>query len=239
VKKGVFLVATMGLVSGFVILTAGPAAAKCHVVQFSKSDYPVKEGDGKVTVTINRAIFAEGCSGTIDYNTIDGAARAPSDYKATSGKHDFTNPLEPTFSFDVPIEDDNAFEGEEKFSVHFKHTPSGTGSGFGPVEGTATVSIQDNDPSPTPPPPAGTSPKTSPTATATASPTATPTATTTPGSPLPLEEASPEESPTVAVDEKAAEEDGAPTGLIVAAIAFVLAAGAGVGLWFLRRTPAG
>lgn len=82
----------------------------------------------------------------------------------------------------------------------------------------------------------------SPTATATSSPTASPTASPA-KSPTGQSQAgsadpSPTESPTAAAKGGGkGGDDGVPAGLIVAAIALLMATGAGLWLWYLRETP--
>lgn len=120
---------------------------------------------------------------------------------------------------------------------------------------SVTVNPASSSPSPSPSPsPSQTKPTATPTRTSTNTPTPTPTPspsptqtptaspsnTLSPGSPLPFG-ASPTDSPSASPSPQAGSQDedgGAPVGLIVGIVALVLAAGAGVGLWLLRRTPA-
>lgn len=228
-KRLVSLLATLVMAGSLVLIIAHPSFAFCHIVGFSQSNYFVKEDVGSVSVTITRNIVGPGCTGYVEYTTSDDTAKAPADYTPTSGRHDFVNPTEASFTFTVPIKDDKNHEPTEQFKVSF------TGDNNGPSSGSATVTIEDNDPAPPPPPPPSPSPSPSP------SPEESPGPDASPEEPpeLPGQVAEPTPTPT-RTGTVAGEETGGgiPGGLLIAIIALLLAAGAGGGLWWLRRRSA-
>lgn len=240
-KKPLTLLATLVMSAGWTLILATPALAVCHLVAISANPNPAPE-DKNVKITVTRTIVGGGCTGNVEYRTQDGTAKAPSDYKSIPpSTFSFTNPTQSTFEFTVELVDDKTFEADENFEAHFKHTPTSPphlGDPSAVRSGSVVVTIKDNDPSPAPPP-AGTTPKASPTPTTTASPTAAPTTGASPGTPLVIAGSpTPTGSPTPLAGGKTPEKKGASTGLIIGGIAILLAAGAGVGLWFLRKTPA-
>jgi hypothetical protein len=103
--------------------------------------YETAEGDGKVTVTVERAGDLAGAF-SVDYATVDGTARAITDYAATSGTLHFA-PFETTKTFDVSIIDDAyAFEPNDVFFVQLSNPTGGAALGAEPV---GAVHIVNND----------------------------------------------------------------------------------------------
>lgn len=230
------VVLTLVLAGLLVAGTSDPSSAACHAFTVEVSPTTAPEGS-TVTVTVRRdgAFSPSG----VDVSTADGSAKVGQDYTEFKRRVEFTNETQQTFNAAISIKDDTTYDPDETFKLVLSNAG---GCAIPPNHppfsyGQAIVTIKDNDPAPaTQPPPGGTSPKASPTATGQASPT--PTADGSPGSPVPLEGASPEETPTTAKEAQPTDEDdGSPTGLIVAAIGILVAAGAGFGLWFLRKTP--
>ena len=108
-------------------------------VQFSSATYSVNENVPMVTVTITKSGATE-LNATVTYNTSDGSATQPADYTATAGSVTFL-PNQTTKTFDVLINDDGTFEGNEDFTVVLS-SPSGATLG---TPSSATVTIVDDD----------------------------------------------------------------------------------------------
>jgi hypothetical protein len=184
----------LGILSGIlivVVLPSTPAFAPCHVISFDGDPYSVGEGAGKVTITVSNG----GGQGTptVDYDTVNGTAKAGSDYVESSGTVQFVQG-DSEATFDIPIANDAADEPNEAFTVRLMN-PSNGGCNPAPFiqEDTATVTIQDNDekaivqptPTPTPTPTKASSPKPKPsTASASPSPTLASPSPTTSASPI-------------------------------------------------------
>ena len=210
-----------------VLVPAAPAFAPCHVISFDGDPYSVGEGAGKVTVTVSNG----GGQGTptVEYETVNGTAKAGSDYVSSSGTIQFVQG-DSDVTVDIGVTNDTADEPDETFTVRLKN-PSNGGCNPAPFiqEDTATVAIQDNDekaivqPTPTPTPTKTSSPKPKP-STASASP-----------SPIP---ASPSPRTTTTASPIAAADPG-DGGLTGGALAGIVAAtvvlGGGAAFWVRRR----
>ena len=221
-------VVALGLLIG--ALPIQRAVAACHVASFVGDPYSVDEGDAKVTITVSNNGGAG--SGTIDYKTVNGTAKAGQDYKATQGTLSYSEGTG-VMSFDVTIEDDNKNEQNETFRVQLSN-PQGC---FNTIqEDSATVTIEDDDalitlptptPTPTPTQTATKKPKPKPaTASATPSPStsATPSASTTPtatGTPL--------------AQVGDTEDGGIASGIVVAIVLVTLVFGGIAAFWVRRR----
>ena len=112
-------------------------------VQFSAANYSVNEGAGQLTITVTRIGSGDG---TVQYSTSNGTATAGADYTSASGILFFSG-NETSESFNVPILDDSAFEGNETINLSLSSkSPSLT---FGSPT-TAIVTIIDDDTVPAP-----------------------------------------------------------------------------------------
>lgn len=166
-------VVVAGAVAGL-LGPAGPAVAACHAFTVSVSPSTVNEG-GSVTVRVERD--ADVNPSAVRVRTVDGTAKAGSDYAAADRTVQFTEGT--TESFVVATTNDSAREGAETFRVELVEgsgagCPANPNFSYGPP---ATVTIRANDqPLPTSPPPATPRP--------TSRPTSAPT--TTSRSPLPV-----------------------------------------------------
>jgi hypothetical protein len=122
------------------------SAGKCHTstLQFSSATYSANEGDGHAVITVTRT-GAHDTSSTVDYATSDGTAMAGSDYTATSNTLTFAAG-EVSKTFDVPVNDDNVFEGNETLNLALS-APNGAGVALG-GQTTAVLTINDNDSQP-------------------------------------------------------------------------------------------
>ena len=213
-----------------VIMVARPAFAQCHIAAFTDDSVSVNENAGQVTLTVELLGGQPPCSGTVQYQTVNGTATAGSDYTARQGTLSFSAGDDRRESISVPIINDTADEPDERFTVRL----SG-GTGNISADDTATVTIADNDPAPPPatssPPPQG--PTAQPSETETPSPAASPSPSPTPSpSPSPT----PSETPTVQAA-PAADTGGSNTGAIAGIVA-ALAVLAGVGIWLIRKRAA-
>ncbi len=220
----------LGILSGIllvVVLPATPAFAPCHVITFDGDPYSAGEGAGKVTITVSNG----GGQGTptVDYDTVNGTAKAGSDYVKSSGTAQFVEG-DSDVTFDITITNDSADEPNEEFAVRLKNQSNG---GCNPApfiqEDTATVTIEDNDekaivqPTPTPTPTKTSSPKPKP-STASASPSPTPT------SPSPTPTTS--KSPIAAVQSG---DGGLSGGALAGIVAATVVLGGGAAFWVRRR----
>jgi len=126
------------------------STASTSSVQFSATQYVVNEGEGSVTLSINRLGNTSGAA-SVDYTTNDtagsgpcssatGAASSRCDYLALTGTVSFAAG-ETSKSISIPITDDSFVEGAETFSVTLT---SASGATLGPPF-SAAVTINDND----------------------------------------------------------------------------------------------
>jgi hypothetical protein len=167
VVNGVSTLATVDLTTGAVTgsqtinvpsnqLTGAMALGLGGQMSFSTNIAFVSEGDGKVTLTVNRTGGVG--SASIDYATADGNAVAGSDYSATSGTLTF-GPGDTSKTITIPIINDTVNEKPEAFVVNLSNPKLGS---FGDTT-TEYVAIVDDDPAPAPPPPPPPPDKTAPT----------------------------------------------------------------------------
>ena len=118
--------------------------------QFGAPTYSVNESDGKVTVEIEFQHALPGLTSggenetfSIEYETHDGTATAPEDYQARSGVLTFSHE-ETVKTIDVPIMDDDLYEGDEVFYILLKNPSEGTT--IGPASLCAITIIDDDEP---------------------------------------------------------------------------------------------
>ena len=74
------------------------------------------ESQGSATITVQRVGGSKGTV-SVQYDTIDGTARAGSDYTAVSGTMVF-EPGEAAKTFKIPVTADNTSEGEEDVNLN-------------------------------------------------------------------------------------------------------------------------
>ncbi len=117
-------------------------------VRFSASAYQAQENDDHATVTVQRAGRLDGTD-SVAYATADGSATAGQDYTATAGTLQF-GPGETSKSFDVPLQDDGAFEGPETVNLALSDPSRPSLHLVDPSQ--AVLTIDDNDVPPTEPP---------------------------------------------------------------------------------------
>jgi hypothetical protein len=122
------------------------------VVSFAAADVRVVEDQGWAEITVVRSGDIDVVFSELLYETRDVTATATVDYKPTADVLYF-RPNESAKTFRVPLIDDVASEGDERFTV-VMFTPEGEIPHVQLVErARMTVTIQDNEPPPSPPPP--------------------------------------------------------------------------------------
>jgi hypothetical protein len=113
--------------------------------RFSSPTFTVKEGEPVAVVTVTRADIPKGSLGTattVLASTVNGTAKAGTDYTAVSNQFLTFGAGVTSQSFVIPIADNELKDGTRSFSVFL--TPNAPGTTVS-VGGTATVSILDND----------------------------------------------------------------------------------------------
>ncbi|MDX6692429.1 MAG: trimeric autotransporter adhesin [Blastocatellia bacterium] len=117
--------------------------AAMGILAFSSATYSVNENDPAhhATITVTRS---GGTNGTVsvDYATTNGTATAGSDYTTASGTLVFNDGVS-SQTFDVPIIDDNVYEGNETVNLALSNPQGGTSSLGSPS--TAVLTIGDNE----------------------------------------------------------------------------------------------
>ncbi|MBB6236584.1 putative repeat protein (TIGR01451 family), partial [Pedobacter sp. AK013] len=105
------------------------------------ASYDEAAGNATFTVTLSTAVQN---AFTVDYTTVDGTAKAGSDYTAKNGTLTFPagSAAGSTLTFTVPIINDNVVEPTETFSATLSNV---TGNLVTIATGTATATITDND----------------------------------------------------------------------------------------------
>ena len=232
----------VSLVAGFLLVLAAPAGAPCHEGSFVGAPYRVDEGDGKVVITYSNGAGAQP-GGTVDYQTEDGTAKAPADYRSTSGTLRWgaaggtaggtasVSGVSPAYrGFEVPIQQDTRDEPGETFKINMSHFTGCFDAAIS--EKTATVTIVDDDPAPKPKQStqASAPPKQTPSKTPSASPTSAPLKSAPPpGSPGPTQTFVPVAGP----DSNSG--GGISGGALAGIVAGVIVVGGGVALLVRRR----
>jgi len=223
------LLLLFALTAGGLILGASPAFAPCHSITFVEAPYSVAENAGKVTITVTNNGGAQTKDEFVDYKTVNGTAKAGSDFVGKNGTVMFgANSGKSELSFDIVIKDDTIHESTESFTVQLSNVrpPSSCVSPPSIDESSATVTITDNDaapkPRPTPTPtPKASSPKPSPKATKSPSPSPTITQ-----SPTPTR---------TAIATSTNGSGGLSGGALAGIIAGVILVGGGAAFWVRRR----
>jgi hypothetical protein len=113
------------------------------ILKLSAATYSVGEGDGSLTVTVDRVGGSAGAV-SVDYATVDGTATVGSDYTAASGTLNFASGVT-SATFSITILEDTVYEANETFTVSLSNPQGGATLG---TPSTATVTIIDNDEGP-------------------------------------------------------------------------------------------
>jgi len=122
------------------VTVEGQTSSNPGTLSLSSPNYPVGEGAGTATVTVNRNNGSDG-QVSVQYATSDGTASAPGDYQGASGTLDWGDGDASPKTFQVTLVDDDEVEGQERFNVRLSNP--GGGANLGRVN--ATVTINDND----------------------------------------------------------------------------------------------
>jgi hypothetical protein len=139
-------------------LPGSAMAAPKAKVQFSNPAYAVAENAGSATITVVRprtghSIVRLKLPVTVDYTTIDGTAKAGSDYTATNGTLSFpacsNSPLasDPCLrqTFNVSVADNFVVDGPRTLGLKLSNAMSGSRRAILGYPSTAALVIVDND----------------------------------------------------------------------------------------------
>jgi Calx-beta domain-containing protein len=122
-------------------------------IAFADATATVGEADGSLTVTLRRN-GAPGEWVSASYSTVNGTALAGSDFAGTGfdanepGADPLFAPGEMEVSFEVPITDDSASEGDEGFGLQLSDLQSESGTPGVSVRPSMNVTIADDEPAP-------------------------------------------------------------------------------------------
>ena len=108
--------------------------------RFSSATYSVREGVGNATITVQRVGGSDGAV-TVRYGTSNGSARAPGDYRATSGRLHLADGQK-VKAFAVPIVNDTKHEPAEVFTVRLSDPGGGAALGT-PTSARVTIRASD------------------------------------------------------------------------------------------------
>ena len=111
-------------------------------LKFAERSFQVIEGAGVARVTVERSGGERGAV-SVRYQTSDGSARAGEDYTAASGLLSWANGEGGRKTFEIPVADDSAAEGNETVMLALS-APTG-GATVDSARGTSTLSILDDD----------------------------------------------------------------------------------------------
>lgn len=110
--------------------------------KFAERGFQVIEGAGVARVTVERSGGQKGPV-SVHYQTSDGSARAGEDYTAASGVLSWADGERGSKTFEIPVTDDSAAEGNETVMLALSG-PTG-GAAVDSARGTSTLSILDDD----------------------------------------------------------------------------------------------
>ncbi|MGD1899739.1 MAG: DUF4347 domain-containing protein, partial [Phormidesmis sp.] len=141
-QSGSFILDNLSLSTGSGAPSEPPPEPPAEVgsIGLATSTLNVSEGDGSVTVTVNRTGGSQG-EATVDYRTVTGSATAGEDYEATTGTLTFADG-QTQQSVDISLLDDNSPEEQEVFGFAIDNV---TGSATLGAPRTAQIAIADND----------------------------------------------------------------------------------------------
>ena len=109
-------------------------------LQFASETYRVSENGGSVEIGVSRTGGSYGLAG-VNFATADGTAAAGSDYTTTNGTLTWTDGDGADKFFDVPILNDDMYEGDKWFAANLSGV---SGAGLGSPAST-TVTIADDE----------------------------------------------------------------------------------------------
>ncbi len=131
---------SLGMV-GSVTVVGGGGGEEPGNLRFSAATAQVQEGDGAVTLFVNRIDGDDGAV-SVQFATSNGSAQAGSDYTAASGTLNWADGDDSNKSFTITVADDSDVEAAETINVSLSNPGGGAGLGS---PSTTTVTINDND----------------------------------------------------------------------------------------------
>ncbi len=126
----------LALAAAWLLATAVPAAAACHIAGFVETDVTASPGSGTVSLVVELQGRVGTCAGTVDVATVDGSATAGQDYESVSATLTFEENDDRVETVDVTILADAA--PGSSFTLELTN-PTGDISG---TSGPATVTIE-------------------------------------------------------------------------------------------------
>jgi predicted CxxxxCH...CXXCH cytochrome family protein len=133
--------ATLGTNTTFTYTINNNDAGSPGTIALSASAYSIGEAGPTVTITATRTGGSSGTVG-ISYATSSGTATAGSDFTTTNGTLSWSDGDTASKTFDIPITNDTAVEGNEDFTVTLSSPTGGASLG---APSSATITIVDND----------------------------------------------------------------------------------------------
>lgn len=134
-------IVTGAVAAMWLIVTAGPAMAACHVAAFVESEVEVAASDAVASLFVELQGRQSSCSGTVDVATVDGTAAAGEDYEVVTQTLTFEEGDDRVEPVEIPIIAGDGVDGGETFTVELSN-PTGS---IGNTGGPATVTITDAD----------------------------------------------------------------------------------------------
>lgn len=125
----------LALATAWLLATALPAAAACHVAGFVESEVATSPDAGVVSLVVELQGRVASCAGTVEVATVDGSATAGEDYEAVMATLAFEEGDDRVETVEVPILADAAPGGT--FTLELSD-PTG---GITGTSGPATVTI--------------------------------------------------------------------------------------------------
>jgi plastocyanin len=119
--------------------TGGGGGSGSGTLEISPISYTVDEGVGALTVVVQRMSGSDGAA-SVKFATGNGSAKVNKDFTRRSGVLSWAAGDQEPKTFEVPIKNDSAKEGDETFTVKLSKA---TGAGLG--ASSATVTIHDDD----------------------------------------------------------------------------------------------
>ncbi|MBW2066496.1 MAG: hypothetical protein JRJ03_16425, partial [Deltaproteobacteria bacterium] len=112
-----------------------------YLISIADSADVPEGGTASFSVTLTPAVIP-GDTVNIDYTTLDGTAKQPTDYTVTSGKVKFT-PGETTKDITVDTVNDSLVELPESFTVKLSNIQTNAAGAFSRDEGSATILVDE------------------------------------------------------------------------------------------------
>jgi hypothetical protein len=143
--------ATGAIAAMWLLVTAGPAMAACHVAAFVESSVQVAESDGVASLVVELQGRQPSCAGTVDVSTVDGTAVAGEDYEAVTQTLTFEEGDDRVETVEIPILADDEADGGEAFTVELSNPTGSIGNTGGPATVTITDDAGESEAEPTAP----------------------------------------------------------------------------------------